>query len=49
MEEERGMMPYVEETYDVVIVGAVMQDVRPPWPVQDWAWKRSCSLSAWTA
>ena len=22
MEEERGMMPYLEETYDVVIVGA---------------------------
>ena len=22
MEEERGMIPYLEETYDVVIVGA---------------------------
>ena len=24
------MIPYLEETYDVVIVGPAMQDVRPP-------------------
>ena len=46
MEEERGMIPYLEETYDVV---TVMQDVRPLWPVQGWVWKRLCLLSAWTA
>lgn len=49
MEEERGMIPYLEETYDVVIVRSRPCRMRPLWPVQDWVWKRLCLLSAWTA
>lgn len=48
MEEERGMIPYLEE-HTMVIVGAGHAGCEVTWPVQDWVWKRLCLLSAWTA
>lgn len=33
-------IPYIEETYDVVVVGAGMQVVRRHWHVPDSDWKQ---------
>ena len=49
MEEERGMIPYLEETYDVVIVGAGHAGCEAALASARWVWKRLCLLSAWTA
>lgn len=38
MEEKK--IPYVEEEYDVVVVGAGLPDARQRWRVQDSDWKQ---------
>ena len=42
-------MPYLEENYDIVVVGAGLQAVRRLWPVQGLGLRRLCLPSVWTA
>lgn len=34
-------MGAIVENYDIVVIGADMQDVRLRWQAQDWDWRRS--------
>ena len=40
---------YIEEEYDIIVVGAGHAAVKPPLQHLDSVLKPSCSLSAWTA
>ena len=41
-------MPYLEETYDIVVVGAGQRPVRQHLPVPDWALRPLYLQSVWT-
>ena len=41
---EREKMAFLEERYDVIVVGAGMPVWKPRWPLPEWGWRQCSSL-----